>query len=75
MGIVLEIVLPVFALIFIGWLIVKLSGLPWGHRVSGRIDHTRDPVFGVEGWLDLTLPRAQLDATIARLRAIPGIAL
>lgn len=58
-----------------GWLTVKLGGLPWGHKVEGRIDSTSDPVFGVEGWLDLTLPRVQLEATIARLRAIPGVEL
>lgn len=58
-----------------GWLTVKLCGLPWGHKVEGRIGGTRDPVFGVEGWVDLTLPRAQLEATIARLRANPGVEL
>lgn len=58
-----------------GWLTVKLGGLPWGHKVEGRIDSTSDPVFGVEGWLDLTLPRVQLEATIARLRAIPEVEL
>jgi hypothetical protein len=56
-----------------GWLTVEVSGLPWGHEVSARIDSTKDPVWGVSGWVDLTLPRAQLDATLARLAAIPGI--
>jgi hypothetical protein len=56
-----------------GWLTFKLGGLPWGQTVEGRIDSTRDPVFGVEGWVDLTLPRVQLEATIARLRAVPGV--
>ena len=58
-----------------GWLTVDIQGLPWGHDVSGRIDSTKDPVWGVEGWIDLTLPHAQLDATLARLAAIPGIQL
>ncbi len=40
---------------------------------SGRIDSTDDPVFGVTGWLDLRLPRAQLEATLARLAAIPNV--
>jgi len=58
-----------------GSLTVKLSGLPWGHQVEGRIDRTNDPAFGVEGWVDLTLPRAQLEATVARLRANPEVEL
>lgn len=58
-----------------GGLLFTLGGLPWGHEVKGRIDSSLDPTFGVEGWIDLTLPRAQLDATSARLHATPGIAL
>lgn len=58
-----------------GSLGVKVFGLPWGHQVSARIDSPDDPVYGVGGWVDLTLPRAQLDATLARLAAVPGIQL
>jgi hypothetical protein len=56
-----------------GWLTIKVEGLPWGHSVRARIDSTDHPVWGVEGWIDLNLPRAQLDATLARLAAIPGL--
>ena len=57
------------------WLTATVTGLPWGHALSGRIDNTRDPVWGVEGWLDLKLPRAQLEATLARLAAITNLQL
>jgi hypothetical protein len=53
----------------------RIEGLPWGHQVCPRLEGSDDPVWGMKGSLDLTLPRAQLDATIARLAAIPGIEL
>jgi hypothetical protein len=53
----------------------KVTGLTWGHEVSGRVELTSEPQGGVEGWIDLRLPGAQLDATHARLAAIPGIQL
>ncbi len=54
------------------WAVVH--GLPWGQEVNVRITGT-EPAGAVEGWVDLTLPRAQLEATIARLAAIPGIVI
>ena len=58
-----------------GWLTAKVHGLPWGHDVSARIDQTDDPAFGVSGWLDLRLPRVQLEATLARLAAVPNVTI
>lgn len=58
------------------WVVVH--GLPWGHEVNVRISLTGDEPpteWGVDGWIDLTLPRAQLEAAVARVAKIPGISV
>jgi hypothetical protein len=52
---------------------LHVHGLPWGHTVAAYLNPSDDPMFGVSGSLDLRLPRKQLEATLARLAAIPGI--
>jgi hypothetical protein len=56
-----------------GLIFAVVNGLPWGHELKARICATRDPVWGVDGWIDFTLPLAQLEAAVARLAAIPEI--
>ncbi|MBA2540301.1 MAG: hypothetical protein H0V17_11740 [Deltaproteobacteria bacterium] len=56
-----------------GMMWATVQGLPWGHELNVRICNTDDPVWGVDGWIDFTLPRAQLEAALARTAAIPGI--
>jgi hypothetical protein len=51
---------------------IRVHGLPWGHDVGIRIA-LAPPI--VDGWIDFRLPRAQLDAAIARLAQVPGIEL
>jgi hypothetical protein len=64
-----------------GMFAVTVRGLPFGHQVSVRIALSYEPgkeappAWGVDGWIDFTLPLAQLEAAVARTAAIPGIEL
>ncbi len=50
----------------------SVAGLPWGHQVGVTM---RNAERGLEGWLDFTLPRTQVDAILARLATIPDISV
>lgn len=54
------------------WTHAELEGLPWGHALSVDL-HTR--VTGTAGHVAFRLPLAEGDAVIARLVAMPGVAL
>lgn len=58
----------------------EVRGLPFGHQVNVRVslayehdEHDVPPKWTVDGWIDFTLPLAQLDAAVARAAAVPGI--
>lgn len=55
------------------WIVVR--GLPAGHEVNIRIALSHEPDFPIDGWIDFTLPLAQLEAAVARAAQVPGIQL
>ena len=55
---------------------VDVRGLPSGHRIGVRIALSGEPgEYPVDGWIDFTLPLAQLEAAVARAATIPKIKL